>query len=153
MSIRAKDLRECVIRPVLQALELHSAEAEDLLMMTAAQESKLGFHLVQINGPALGIYQIEPATHRDILRYLSRRTDLAHKVGSFAVKGSDDELTWNLAYATAIARIKYYMVPTPIPSTVEGQAAYYKKYYNTPLGKATALEAMENYLKYVRSGE
>lgn len=150
MSIRAKDLRECVIRPVLKAMELHSAEAEDLLMLTAAQESKLGFHLVQMkNGPALGIFQIEPNTHKDILRYLSKRTGLAQKVGQFAVEGSSKELIWNLAYATAIARIKYYMVPAPIPNTLEGQAAYYKKYFNTYLGKATVEEALDNYRRYV----
>lgn len=150
--IRPQDLRECVIRPVLKALELHSAEAEDLLMLTAAQESKLGFHLTQLNGPALGIYQIEPATHKDILRYLSRRTDLAQKVGMFAVKGSHDELVWNLAYSTAIARIKYYMVPLPIPLSLGGQAEYYKKYYNTALGKATVAEALGNYRRYVGEG-
>ena len=146
MLIRAEYLRKCVIRPVLQAMELHSAEAEELLMMTAAQESKLGYHSTQLGrGPALGLYGIEPSTHKDILRYLSRRTDLAQKVGMFAVKGSDDELVWNLAYATAIARIKYYMIPTPIPSTVKDQASYYKKYFNTYLGKATVQEVVNNY--------
>ena len=152
MGIRAKDLRECVIRPTLYKLDLYSLEAEELLLLTAAQESKLGYYLKQVGGPALGIYQIEPATHRDILRYLYHKPELRDIIDSLATSANDSELIWNLAYSTAIARVKYLMVPEAIPLTLEGQARYYKQYYNTPLGRATEDEAIKNYINYVTNG-
>jgi hypothetical protein len=60
-----KQLRELVIRPVLEYLHPdipYSHEAEDLLMMIAAHESHLGEYVKQVQGPALGIYQMEPDT-------------------------------------------------------------------------------------------
>ena len=153
MGIRAKDLRECVIRPVLQKLDLYSLEAEELMLLTVAQESQMGYYLKQVNGPALGIYQIEPATYMDVLRYLRHRPELRNIVDSLATSSFDsDELIWNLAYATAIARVKYAMIPEAIPLTLEGQARYYKQYYNTLLGKATEDEAIKNYINYVTNG-
>ena len=48
---------------------LVSQEAENLLMGTAAQESALGEYIRQLgNGPALGIFQMEPETFDDIVR-------------------------------------------------------------------------------------
>ena len=69
MSFDARQFRECIIRPTLRALEPeipHSLVAEELLMLTAAHESHLGTYLKQKGGPALGIYQMEPATYRDL---------------------------------------------------------------------------------------
>jgi hypothetical protein len=56
MGIRSYDLRQYVIRPTLQRLGLWSLAAENLLLGTAAQESKLGYYLHQLEGPALGLY-------------------------------------------------------------------------------------------------
>jgi hypothetical protein len=36
--------------------------AADLLMATAAVETALGTYLLQIKGPARGVFQVEPAT-------------------------------------------------------------------------------------------
>ena len=60
--LNVRDLRVEVIRPALRALDLWSPAAEDLVLGTAAQESGLAY-LRQIGGgPALGLWQIEPAT-------------------------------------------------------------------------------------------
>ncbi|KAF0118141.1 MAG: hypothetical protein FD149_866 [Rhodospirillaceae bacterium] len=68
-----------VIRPTLLHLGLHSPAAEALLLGTAIQESRLGTYLRQTGGgPALGVYQMEPATHEDIwTNFLAYRPDLA----------------------------------------------------------------------------
>ena len=55
-----------------------------------------------------------------------------------------EEMTGNLYYATAMCRVHYRRVKEPIPNTVIGQAQYWKRYYNTPLGKGTE----ENYIQH-----
>jgi hypothetical protein len=151
-GISASELQQHVIRPTLQAISLWSDAAEYLLLGTAAQESQLGYYLTQIHGPALGIYQIEPATHADVWQnYLEYQPYLAEKVQTllspFNTQDKDQALITNLAYSTAIARIIYYRVPQPLPAAYDlpGLAAYWKQYYNTPAGQGTVEEFMANY--------
>ncbi len=55
-------LRE-LIQVVLKEYDLYSRDAEELLMLTAATESNLGYYIKQKGGgPALGIFQCEPDT-------------------------------------------------------------------------------------------
>lgn len=159
MSINKDQLRQLIIRPTLEYLDLWSEAAENLLMGTAAQESQLGTYIHQLGkGPALGIYQMEPATHHDIyLNYLKFNYKLSMQVGNLIVgipfPGYDDpeEMIGNLYYATAMCRVHYLRVPKPLPGAddLDALAAYWKKYYNTPLGKGTAEEFISNYKKYV----
>ena len=58
-----KQLRELIIGPSLDALQMYSKEAEEILVFTCASESLGGTYLKQVKGPALGIYQMEPATY------------------------------------------------------------------------------------------
>jgi len=150
-GIRSSDLRNHIIRPTLKRIGLWSEAAENLLMGTAAQESKMGHYLTQINGPALGIYQIEPATYRDLFdNYLQYRQEFSRKVGLYNADGEHD-LVFNLAYSTIVARVIYYRAPEPLPQAddISGLAAYWKKYYNTPLGRGTEREFRHNYIRYV----
>ena len=152
MSINSKQLREHVIRPILKEMDFYSKAAENLLMGIAAQESHLGTYLRQINGPAQGIFQMEPATEQDIWeRYLSRhRLDLAATVSQFL--GSEpDPLVTNLAYQVAIARIKLWRVPEPLPvaTDIPALAQYWKTHWNTALGRGTEAEFIENYTRFV----
>jgi hypothetical protein len=69
----------------------------------------------------------------------------------YVIKGiNDDEveamLECNMAYAIMHCRIKYYRVPKKIPSDLEGQSQYYKRYYNSSLGKASATAYIDQYL-------
>lgn len=121
--------------------------AENLLMGTCAQESRMGTFLVQQgNGPAKGIFQMEPATERDIfdnfLHYKPRLMDMIDDMQA----GYGDDLTGNLYYAAAMCRVHYYRVKWPLPDDdVEQLAHYYKLHYNTPEGKATVEEFVKNY--------
>lgn len=156
-------LRELVVRPVLKYLEPeipYSEEAEDLLMMTAAHESNCGLYLKQIEGVALGIYQMEPATELDIVvNFLEHRDELNQKIVdliadlTMGMSPLGSELIWNLAYATAMARVHYWRVPAALPSKDDQDyrrhlAVYAKEYYNTQLGKATI---SDYYNAYTRS--
>lgn len=159
--IAARDLRKYVVRPTLKRMNLWSQAAEELLLGTIAQESRMGFYLHQISGPALGIYQIEPATHQDLWKnYLSYRADKQLMVASFASRVhsnlhdmniDDDELIGNLAYSTAVCRMLYYRKPEALPDSkdIPGLALYWKTHYNTFKGKGTTEEFELNYRKWV----
>ena len=145
MSIYLKQLRTYVIQPSLKPLGLYSLAAEQLLLGTAAVESQLGHYLHQVNGPALGIYQMEPATHRDIWEnYLRFNQQLASKIRAlmpWSIGYRDDSLLIvDLRYATIMARLIYYRQKEQLPNTnnIKAQAKYWKKYYNTELGKGSA---------------
>lgn len=151
--IEPSQLREYVIRPVLKRLALHSRSAEELLMLTAAQESLLGRFLHQVNGPALGIFQMEPATHDDIWgNYLDYRQGLADSVRDYG--WAANHMVGNLNYACAMARIHYLRVPYALPQAddVQGMAEYWKRHYNTPQGHGTVKRAVDNYTRLVIQG-
>ena len=165
MTINAKQFRELIVRPTLKYLEPeipYSTEAEDLLVMTAAHESHLGTYLKQVNGPALGVYQMEPATHADIWEnFLEYRDKLAWAVDDLLTERLDedysDSLVFDLRYATAMARVNYYRDKEAIPKEkdyptrseyIDALGAYAKRVYNTELGKATANQYVKDYLKY-----
>lgn len=162
--INPAHFRSHVIAPVLRAMDMWSPAAENLLLGTAMQESRCGEYLVQIGGPALGVFQIEPATAHDLIfRYLDRRPDLRRQFEisfrlldsrpvnwtSFPHQRIAEKLITDLRFATAVARLRYWIVPEPLPAAddVEGLARYWKQYYNTHLGRGTEEEWINNYQK------
>jgi hypothetical protein len=129
-----------VIEPVLASFGLLSDSAIKLLLGTAAAESTLGLKLVQTVGPALGIYQCEPATHDDVIRRVSsRKPEYLQVLAQWAPQFSATQLPGNLYYATAICRLHYWLVPhkLPSPDDVVALAGYWKQHYNTHLGAGT----------------
>ncbi len=131
-----------VVRPSLDSIDLWSEAAERLLLGTAITESELTWLRQHGDGPARGVYQIEPATHDDIwANYLAYRDGLANRVARLAAGAIPraDQLTWNLGYATAIARLVYYRRPEPLPHAddLAGLARYYKTHFNSALGAGT----------------
>lgn len=153
--MKPSHFRRHVIRPTLKGIGLWSLAAENLLLGTAMTESGL-FYLAQVGGgPALGVYQVEPATHRDIVeRFLltRRNAKLQPKVLALLAPEPDGEaqLKTNLAYATAIARLRYLMDPQPLPPAddVEALARYWKRVYNTEYGAGRTRDFVERYRPY-----
>ncbi|MBW2599564.1 MAG: hypothetical protein JRC60_05690 [Deltaproteobacteria bacterium] len=165
-----------LIERVLTEIGMHSRAAVHLLLGTAAQESGFGTYLRQVGGgppaiasqpaqarragPALGVFQMEPATEKDIWgNYLVYREDLAEAVwqvagAAYDVGPSVEALEANLSYQIAMARIHYRRVPEALPrfDDIDGMAWYWKQYYNTPLGKGTEAEFVKNYHKYITKG-
>lgn len=151
--------REHVVRVALKTIDLWSPAAEILVTGTALQESAL-ITLHQVDGPALGFFQMEPATHDDIWRWLKEapRPILMKldklMLGDAELAADIDELVGNAWYAAAMCRLRYAMVPEPLPEVAGTEptqaelaeiAAYYKQHYNTPLGKATPEEFIANW--------
>mgnify|MGYP006977226892 CR=1 FL=1 len=136
MGIRANELRNQVIRPVLQRLHRWSPVMENLLMGTAAQASELG-HLIK-QGRALGLFGIEKETHQDVWdRYLAHHPDDASMVRGFASQREflaepELELISNMAYSTAIAWAIYESNEAKYPveaDDLEALALCWYRYY------------------------
>lgn len=153
MPTNPQHLVATAIKPALFKLGLYSRAAEQLLLATAIQESNL-IHRKQIGGPALSYFQIEPKTHNDIWdNFLKYRPQLSIKVIQLMSNPASDkikELENNDKYAAAIARIHYLRVPAPIPkyNDIAKMAAYWKRYYNTALGKGKESDFINNWNKY-----
>ena len=155
--IDSKQLRELVIKPALDGLQMYSESAEEILVFVCACESLGGTYLKQIKGPAVGIYQMEPATYTDIwenyIKYHSNIVNLlslnfdVHKIPE------PNRMIYDLKFATAMARLHFRRHKEPLPQAtdLEGLWAYYKKYYNTPLGKAEKEPSIKHYQKFIKS--
>jgi hypothetical protein len=146
------------VREVLQNIELHSASALNLLLGTAAQESRFGTYLRQLgDGPARGVFQMEPATEADIWNnFLAYRPELSRQIQVATGVGGPNPLMLelNLAYQIAMCRVHYLRVPCqlPEPDDLDGLAGYWKRHYNTSLGAGTVSEFIDSYLSFVGYG-
>lgn len=149
MSFDQKQFRE-VIRCVLEDFDkkMLSDAAVELLMMTAAHESRLGTKLYQDDGDveiegnlAAGVMQIEPFTYKDIINRFVGPEYPELKPQPFHT------LITDIKQSIIIARLKYWDYPEPLPAAdnVPGLARYYKRYYNTAKGKARTAQVMRDY--------
>ena len=154
MTIDKNQLRD-LITETLEEIGMNSTAAVNLLMGTAAQESHLGTYIRQVKGPALGVFQMEPFTNDDIWNnYLLYKSDNFKQKIFDACKSDqlfNETLVFNLKYAIIMARLHYRRVREALPKHdgVEGLARYWKKYYNTELGKGTVEEFIKNYNRFV----
>lgn len=147
-DVSPKKLREQIIEPVLEGLDPdvpYSVQAMELLLGTAAAESHFKYTQQLGGGPARGLWQMEPATERDHKEWLKNHPELQQKVLGW----KPNDLKTNQSYACAMARIHYWRVPVKLPAAgdVEGQARYWKRWYNTYLGAGTPehyIEAWKN---------
>ena len=141
---QVKDL----IKRVLEGMELYSPEALDLVYKTGKVES--GYQYIrQIKGPARGLFQCESWVAVDICKnYLAYRKKLMQKVAkatkvksSYFIDPKEEDwdfiLETNIAAQIAMCRLHYRRIPKPLPSSPEGQANYWKKYYNSMAGRGT----------------
>jgi len=153
-AIAVKQYRDYIVEPVLKELNMHSESAVRLVLGTAAQESKFDFVKQIGGGPALGLYQMEPATHDDIWQnYLAYKQKLRDKMlyGIGAIWHNDMPrhhlLIGNAFYATAMCRLHYRRVKAWLPQkdNIEQLAMYWKRHYNTRLGKGTIDEFVHSY--------
>lgn len=136
-----------LIAPTLERIGLYSDTALNLVTGTGLVESRYKTTVQIGGGPALGWFQMEPATYQDIWRnYLVYRPELGKCL--IGILGASQDtgtfppahlLQTNPAYAASMCRVKYLRVPAPLPpNNAVSLSLYHKKYYNTILGKANA---------------
>lgn len=146
MTINAAQFREYIVKPALvlcwdQAQVPATPFIHDLLIATAAQETLLGKWLHQVRGPALGVYQIEPASFHDLMQNFvisnKRYNTLLEVAGGSGI--AVNRVIFDLRFATVIARLFYYRVLEPLPkaTTFDTLWGYYKAHWNTTAGRAT----------------
>ena len=140
-----------------------------LLMGTAATESHLvhrrqvGYDLTD-NGGAWGLWQTEAAAVSDNLDYLRRRHDVRLRAAGFlwGPQGGDMAGILNMGshglmrliydwdrFAVLCARLHYMRQSEPVPATLGGQAAYWKRHYNTTAGKGTPEKYITDWTRLV----
>lgn len=135
--IDPRQLRDLIVRPVLEQLELSTLAAEQLVMGTAAKESGLVYirqHLGEgKHGRGRGLWQIEPETAQDlVLRHKRRLAGTIEPGWPIA-----DRLQGDLYLGAALCRLKYLDDPEPLPpeNNVAAMALTWKRFYNTVKGK------------------
>lgn len=155
--------RSTVIEPVISRMSLTSGidlggtAAEELLVGIAVHESDGLLYARQVQGPAIGPYQMEPATfedlHENFLRYQPKLLKAVNEWRAFST--SYAEMAFNGWYATAMARANLYRFPEKLPAAGDlvGQAAYWRRHWNTPLGKGTVEQYIAHWNKYVCRSE
>lgn len=155
--LNPEQLLELIIKPALYELQLYSDDAAELLLFTCAVESNGGHFLKQVNGPALGIYQMEPETYTDIWAnfIVHKQSILSMFAHNFSIMTmpSEDRLIYDLRFATAMTRLHYRRVNEPLPSKDDVNAIweYYKKYYNTIKGSAEKLPSITKYKVFIKA--
>lgn len=153
----ARNVLVNAIRPALNTLGRGGLAAEQLVLGTGIQESLL-IHRQQIGGgPALGLFQMETATHNDCWEnYLRYRDPLADKVKQTLDAGQQpvaETMKVNDRYAAAMCRIRYMRVSASLPAQndITAMADYWKQHYNTPLGAGTPEEFLDKWPQYVNN--
>tara|TARA_R110002020_G_scaffold471058_1_gene697468 strand:+ start:357 stop:818 length:462 start_codon:yes stop_codon:yes gene_type:complete len=149
-----KQLTELVIVPTLKEIPKgYSPEAVLAIQMIVAHESCCGEYIAQTRGPALGIIQMEPATHDDVWTHgdsIQRNAELLKIVTpGLGVKNvpSSNRLIYDLRYNVFMARQKLFMAPGALPSNIDDMAKYLKINWNGP-GKATAAKYHFDFMKW-----
>lgn len=150
--------RRLIVGPTLDGIGLYSPAALNLVLGTAIQESRLMYIEQLGGGPALGVYQMEPATHDDIWEnYLRWRLSLNAKARKYAAESAipgatrpqATQMVWNLRYATTMCRLHYYRAPFRFDERHADEASYlagiWKRWYNTDLGAGTVEEFIRNW--------
>lgn len=141
MVLTSNTVRARLIRPALMAIDLWTPAAENLVLVTGANESSY-VYTHQRGGPALGYWEMEPATHDSLwANFLAYKPQLSAAVKTLLPTGvpTDDQLMTNPQYAAAMCRVKYFDAKMAIPAENDrdGMWAIYKQVYNTPQGAAT----------------
>jgi hypothetical protein len=135
----AKDIREYIIKPALQEINLYCQTSEILVYGTGMCETEYKY-LVQIGSPhngGLSPWQIEPSDYADIFNWLNfdlNRVLLESILKSNYYQSLPQDpkvLIYNLKLAAMLCRVHYTRTNEPLPAIEpQAMAEYHKKHYN-----------------------
>lgn len=143
-----------------------------LLAMTVAHESggflwnrQLGHSIVDPQG-AFGLWQVEQGSMKTSIDWLRDHPAVSERAGQWLFQHKTTPPAWWTAFSlhglsflltgwpracVLFARLHYLRVPEPVPSSIEAQGSYAKRYYNTAAGKAMAADYIAAYQVYMDS--
>jgi len=133
-----------IVEYALYKIDAYSDDALTLVVRTGMAES--GYRALKGYGegnPAIGFFQIEPATMNDMIdNYIKYRSHYKKNLVSLGMNFQKDttmSVMSNIGVQAALCRIHYLRDKHSIPSwdDLEGQAKYWKRVYNTNLGRGT----------------
>ena len=116
--------------------------AKKLLLETAAAETGLGEAVDHTWWTGVGLMQFDRIWFDDV------KQKVRECFGIDVDRAEYTDLRWSPLLSLVFARLKYRLVPSAIPDTIQGRAAYWKKYYNSELGKGTPEHYIDSSLKY-----
>jgi hypothetical protein len=125
-----------VVRPALQMAGIWSEAREQIVLGTGCVESAYKYAQQLGGGPALGWFQCEPATHRDLwVNWIPSRPQLKDRL-RLLCEGieRDGALVAHPMYAAAICGAHYLRARGALPAAgdAEGMSRYHKLRYNGP---------------------
>lgn len=128
-----------IVTPALKRIGLASPSAINLVTGIGLVESAYRTKRQYGGGPALGYWQMEPATHDDCwTNFLDYRPLLAGLVRGIIRPNQPQSilLLEDDFYAAALCRIRIFRSPTPLPSPDCALALcqYWKLHYNSSRG-------------------
>ena len=133
-----------IVEYALYRIDSYSDDALAMVVRTGMAES--GYRALKGYGegnPAIGFWQIEPATMNDMItNYIHYRSHYKKNLISLGMNFENDttlSVMSNMAVQAALCRLHYRRDKDPIPSwdDVEAQASYWKRVYNTVKGRGT----------------
>ena len=135
--LNPNQLRQLIVKPMLEQIGLWSQAAENLVCGTALNETNLEY-IAQIPTPiALGFWQIEAPTYADLITRLALHKDLQakilHALHMNELPLSYEYLAGNLYAGAIFCRLKYYLDPHSLPDAdnIIELANFWGKVYNT----------------------
>lgn len=119
--------------------------AKKLLLEVSAAETDMGNAIDTSWLTGIGLMQFDKIGFDDVVLRTSRhKKDLVMKCFGIDInRVVHTDLRWNPLLSIIFARLKFLLVPASIPSTQTERANYWKKWYNSSLGKGTP----EHYMK------
>ncbi len=152
-----------VIKDTLENMGAKYAGQNAMLLVyrTGLVESKYQYIMQKGgNNIARGFWQCEPWVAVSLCNdYLKYRESLMKKVADICYldwkyftnpkeKDWRQILTTNLTAGIVACRLHYWRVPKPMPKTLDEQAEYWKRWYNTSKGSGTEEHFKEIVMKY-----
>lgn len=126
--------------------------AHKLILGTISQETHMGTY--KDSSPwkgGRGLCQFDKIAFEDV-KARCRKKDrelIEMHFGINIKKINFDMLEYNPLISIIFCRLKYKMIPKEIPTSLIDQAKYWKKYYNTNLGKGEIQNYINNYQRYL----
>jgi hypothetical protein len=120
MSINVAQFRSAVLEPAMRLvaqIELRCVPnpiANNLIIATFCQETQFGNYLTQVDGPGLGLGQIEPLTLANVIRTMPQPLLTMIRAPGWTAQ---QQVVWDLSFACITTRWYYWMSPMPLPGS------------------------------------